>query len=95
MENNKHTPKPWTQYPLYNQDKEVVIMATVNGLDFEIATVGRNTKANACLIASAPDLLEALKKIYDACPDYEKIQGLLGMIKRTAETAINKAEGKA
>ena len=59
--NDKHTPGPWKiGTPPPNGEQTV---GTDQGLMVAVATTGAGvqTKANARLIAAAPDLLEALK----------------------------------
>lgn len=59
---SKHTPGPWK-----HDDTWGLIVAT-DGSEIAACHAGRTgsateTKANACLIASAPELLEALKGV--------------------------------
>ncbi len=68
---NKHTPGPWTVYPTtelvdnrgtegvtgYNIESESGEIVGMEGIEFW----KENAEANANLIASAPDLLEALE----------------------------------
>lgn len=57
----KHTPGPWTIYD-DGEDGSDIIMAHIDGENSDIAEMSRDLppaqrKANAALIASAPDLL--------------------------------------
>jgi len=68
---NKHTPGPWRVYdmPLPSR-KMVVIQPDICQIHqknrrvkyYAISQLDEETRANATLIASAPDLLEALRK---------------------------------
>jgi hypothetical protein len=65
-----------------------------------IATTGDETRANASLIAAAPDLLAACKAVLTdlECPLAGFALGPPPALRRVIETiksAINKAEGKA
>ena len=66
MSESKHTPAPW------NVDKDYDIYAgdPKQGTRVDIATISwfrnQNFKANARLIAAAPELLEALEECLDA-----------------------------
>lgn len=85
----KHTPGPW-----YVEDDERGILTTVTSDygDIDYLTLP-NHRANACIIAAAPELLEALEAIvnrsevdHEVCirqPDYDR-----------ALAAINKAKGE-
>jgi len=104
MTNTKHTPGPWT-----------LEGGKVCGNGYYIATVNSHGttegRANATLMAAAPDLLEALEAIMDEeTPltgkpshaqlvehwEYEKSQGRgCAGIMLSALAAITKAEGRA
>lgn len=66
MGESKHTPGPWKVSPT---DDTVVIDATgaevaaVDG-DYNAPDTWPQTEANACLIAAAPDLMNALKRAF-------------------------------
>lgn len=60
----KHTPGPWTVEPFGDFDKDIVILeprVTVDNDDVD----HKEAAANACLIAMAPELLEALVELRD------------------------------
>ena len=67
-ESNKFTPGPWnnmpkTEYvPICKQDEAGLALGFINSTNLERVAEG---KANAYLIAAAPDLLEALEKMID------------------------------
>jgi hypothetical protein len=54
----KHTPGPWTAYELIIRSSDGCVIA-------ESISVWKSSKANASLIASAPELLDVLKLITD------------------------------
>lgn len=57
---------------------------------------GKTDKANARLIAAAPDLLEALKGLHDDLAEYQRINNIGGYDNHwmvAARAAIKKAEG--
>lgn len=92
-----HTPGPWVLgspelITAFGSDYKYNI-TTPNGPCLAVVLGG---EANARLIAAAPELLEALKALHEACDtllserSLYKIQGELNM----ALTAIAKAEGK-
>ena len=100
----KHTPGPW-EIEQFNEDyvkkegrlsiKKIAIfclgyqVATVIGEDWE------TRKANARLIASAPELLEACKYVLEMCNGHhDDIDIFKDGIKGCVERAIAKAEGK-
>ena len=83
----KHTPGPW------KLEREGKIRLLVRTQPDRCYAFHPDDEANARLIASAPDLLEALKALV-ALVDYSDFkhpesQGLL----ETSQTAIDKAEG--
>lgn len=84
MENLKHTPGKWE----YEKTGKTFVVFP-KGLSSDIANiidrVDKTTEANAKLIAAAPDLLEALIKIYDECKNKQCT------IAETAIEAIKKA----
>ena len=92
----KHTPGPWIA-----SSQRVTAPETENRLPLDIRLYGGNQKdhkANARLIAAAPDLLEALKMLYDDTADYIKLNNLTGMdnhAMKAARAAIAKATGEA
>lgn len=83
----KHTPGPWTWGQNYNglygagKDNEVLCHAPYEGMWLRF---GDQSKANAKLIAAAPDLLEALVSIYDRRTD-ETMEKARAAIKKATE----------
>lgn len=75
MNRFKGTPAPWSQLPEESDKPYIRIRGTNIGCRYKIANVltpcydgvksreADETRANACLIASAPELLEALIEI--------------------------------
>lgn len=89
-----HTPGPFTvvrQNDMAGTTRQI-IMAGPQAVAYVYGT-GAENDANAALLASAPDLLAALKKIeHYACSKMDPMT--LDDIKRTAYAAILRAEGK-
>lgn len=89
----KHTPGPW----IINANLDEDPILTEDGtcpLDFE--AVGAELAPNLCLIAAAPDMLEALEYIVkqlEIMPD-ELDCAEAGMAMRAALEAIRKARGE-
>lgn len=99
-ESNKFTPGPWnnmpkTEYvPICKQDEAGLALGFINSTNLERTAEG---KANAYLIAAAPDLLEALEKALDALAHCRADIGYSSMQTRaahTADKAIKKARGQ-
>lgn len=98
----KHTPGPWTTNPRAILSR-VFADGGLRGGD-DIASVhGANDKANARLIAAAPELLEAVKAMQKACDEWaaEFTQkkramdwGVVNDAYLKASAAIAKATGK-
>ena len=95
----KHSPAPWT-VGRSNRPNELNI--GIRGDDYVICDMcddGHGVRvqmANACLIASAPELLEALKSIaeyWNRDRNDEAMHNALWFIIETATEAIAKAEG--
>lgn len=102
---SKHTPGPWEVQPVAEDGKErgqaFIVGANLGGLvgvalpwptEYDTGDFSR-VLANARLIAAAPDLLEALKKLLrdEAVLDDDDPQ--LGASRVQARAAIAKAEG--
>lgn len=67
MSNTQHTPRPWKiGTPPPNGEQTI---GAYQGLMVAVATTGSGTptEANARLIAAAPELLEALQGVFNAC----------------------------
>jgi hypothetical protein len=99
---NKHTPGPWciSAEVHIRADKTVpVLLATVNNSD-NLKINGHNWKANALLIAAAPDMLESLgtavsviQELYHHIEDPKVKEYLTTQGDKIART-INQATGK-
>ena len=93
----KHTPGPWI-IARYNYDKALCTIETAErGKD--IPTMGNHIadvlaagieSSNACLIAAAPELLEALKDLVSL---YKILCGSDPAFVQKARAAITRAEG--
>lgn len=94
--NTKHTPGPWE---IVNGDEWTTDIATSDGeyedgrkRHWNVASVNRRRdewEANRRLIAAAPDLLQALKRLVARVdPDYTEVETL------EAKAAIDKALGR-
>jgi hypothetical protein len=88
-QNAKHTPGPW-----YSENLEIMAEVDRNTCYEESVIASVNTEANALLIASTPDLLEALTvcrdRLYKICchnPKAERSKQALLM----ADAALAKA----
>lgn len=96
----KHTPGPW------RIEQGIYIMPPENSTQFSICKMGgiqreESRKANARLIAAAPDLLAAAKRaqeLISSAIDLEYVSGKPGdpaaVIWRELDAAIAKAEGR-
>jgi hypothetical protein len=96
---SKHTPAPWEYSTVKLADWYTRIGHCVNiGEEDKIRLYGKEAEANARLIASAPELLEALEAFCD-------MQGRLygnatqthieiALLAKSARVLIAKAEGK-
>ena len=89
----EHTKGPWR-----TEGFENLVVNSAEGYTMTLAAGGKDAcldelKANARLIAAAPELLAALKAISDyvAVMQGHRISG----ISKLATSAINKAEGRA
>ncbi|APU92715.1 XkdD [Proteus phage vB_PvuS_Pm34] len=93
----KHSPAPW-RYTVRNANE---IMTTFHGVtigDVYLDITTANQKADAHLIASAPELLESLRELVSAMERYEIDVGESAPVKHKemmnkANSAIAKALG--
>jgi uncharacterized NAD-dependent epimerase/dehydratase family protein len=106
MSKHKHTPGPWTALPEECDKPYVRIRGTRLGWRFKIANVMNagyddppereveETRANAALIAAAPELLEALQEVFMIGD--RLVSDVYGYeFKEKARAAIAKATGEA
>jgi hypothetical protein len=96
---SKHTPGPWVAKPDPNACQPDDWCVGLSGSEANIDKVAVCSKQDAHLIAAAPDLLEALKKVNDAAcyaseEDTETREAALLMIGQLARAAIARAEGE-
>lgn len=107
MSEIKHTPGPWTysRWDEHGYTKFYVSQqegapytpeySNVAGLISETVSGERVAiqEANACLIAAAPELLEALMQVLECCGEMEYRSPPLGRAYENACVAIAKATG--
>lgn len=92
-----HTPGPW----IVEDDKHgILVLAEGAGLSVSVTIPGRKItaedKANARLIAAAPELLAALEEITAGLDESSDTMPLIrGAEVKAARAAIAKARGKA
>lgn len=85
-----HTPAPWeVRTPLMDPNAYDVYGG---GAQITRGYWAHNGKADARLIAAAPDLLEALRRIDRIACEHQR--GAIGEAQAVARAAIAKAEGK-
>lgn len=95
--NTKHTPGPW-HVGRYTPNATEMTILTKNGSPVTPAwgpqfyVNSEQAKANACLIAAAPDLLEALKEALDQLESWNQESEPTFTMRRVAH-AIAKATG--
>jgi ABC-type Fe3+-hydroxamate transport system substrate-binding protein len=90
----KHTPGPWEVE--VDKSGEVTVYEAVTRENIDICTMGGNTNdgSNGRLVASAPDLLEALKVASKAIREYRN-QGAPTAYWDDVEAQANAAIAKA
>ena len=91
MSASKHTPGPWRV-----SGHRLAVFTKLNGINVVVADCDRTlgyseSEANARLIASAPDLLEALKLWLDI---HDKPAGFIGKFGKSLTEAIAAQEVK-
>ena len=90
---SKHTPGPWEMRGLTIFEPGKVALSIASITQHE-----PNARANARLIAAAPDILEALKGLLADIQDYQRINNLGGddnHWQAMARAAIAKTEGRS
>lgn len=91
---SKRTPGPWRYLQSGIAGEFVVKSDTHPDLAIGIAS-GIDTEANARLIASAPELLEALEKLLISYQNLKEFANPKSDSEKQAEAAIAKARGEA
>jgi len=99
---NKHTPGPWIVYEFVDgydirAPEEECWVVTASDPEAVWGAVGR--EEDACLIAAAPELLEALEKMVGLFEpgriyDFKEVSALGSEALKTALAAIAKAKGE-
>lgn len=91
---SKHTSGAWTRQVIAPHFESVSIRANGTVIARTYHSTGHDGRANACLIAAAPELLEALR---DLLTTNERLPygGLLVEPMSAARAAIARAEGRA
>lgn len=91
---NKHTPGPWV---VLDTSSNGIIVSQMLLLDRtpQFICEGFLTEADAHLVAAAPDMLDALKKLHALYSDHSRTSFDLVEIRAILETAISKAAGKS
>ncbi len=95
--NSKHTPGPWTAIKAtYSDDRGTNdfwhVAYTDRGKTWSMKTAGDEGRANAYLIAAAPDLLAACKAMIDELDRTGRVSES-GVNAKAARAAIDAAEG--
>jgi hypothetical protein len=101
MSNAKFTPGPWEARPMgaYNKGFDIYsegVRPSAGKIAHVPATETKPVKANALLIAAAPELLAALQTIVESLADEDE-EGLIEHVEPmiAARRAIAKARGEA
>ena len=96
-----HTPGPWTCFYKRKYDEWHVSMpmknSTMRWALFPDGLRSASPEADARLIAAAPDMLAALKMLYDETADYIRLNNLGGMdnqCMQLARAALARADDK-
>jgi len=89
MKATQHTPAPWIYSGIKNEGKvSVTIFSGENG---NLVGTITTTKANANLIAAAPDLLQVVEDYVLLCDLHDYV----GAVPDAARAALRKAKGEA
>lgn len=101
---SKHTPAPWgtcehswSDTSIYGKNGKYIAKMSIydEATEENQEVLESEMEANANIIASAPEMLEALKEILDESDAMFDDDGqILGSINNLAKKAIAKAEGK-
>jgi len=92
----KHTEGPWKMRPYTKAGETEYLIDTGDGWTTAKvnATIPDEDRANAALIAAAPDLLDALREIVDHAEHYGAAPISADLMFSRARAAISKAEGR-
>lgn len=104
-ENNEPTPGPWSMRDAVDFSGDIAIIADHKIIAECYSALAHHAErnpavhANARLIAAAPDLLEALVALYDACELEANRRGgdfgpIVGPAAEQADAAIARAKGE-
>ena len=93
MKNQNHTPGPWTTE---NCTDGIVIESGekyIADVHYHIAGAmsAQETQANAALIAAAPEMLEALSRVFNEC----RLEGCTPELNDLIVLALKKARGES
>ena len=95
---DKHTKGPWSVECRDYSPYRIVAIPYATGIYAANAATDGDPKANARLIAAAPELLEALENLHANIAEYARINNLGGFDNQDmqqASAAIAKAKGEA
>lgn len=90
---SKHTPGPWVKKGIHWTGKNNEIVFVSNGPAFGSESDFESAKANARLIAAAPELLEALEDLCECILETRGPSATLAL--KSARAAIAKAKGES
>lgn len=95
---NKYTPGPWQVESASIRGETLEYFVRVDGADVAIASDissenGSPSKANAQLIAAAPDLYAVLSELEESCEYWSEYDVPLGIVDRI-KAALSKARGQ-
>lgn len=92
MSERKHTPGPWRLSGHSEDSPEKLSVEDGNGYFIAEVDFGLAQKANARLIAAAPELLEALKELVKANEDHnESVSKVIGELPGWKDSYLDKA----
>lgn len=98
--NTQHTPGPWKYSMSRNHISGYVLTKQNEGIAKIVATQDKRIKSNLCLIAAAPELLEACKTMLGWLESHYTETMNIGShfekncMRHRAQQAITKAEGR-
>jgi hypothetical protein len=95
MSNTKHTKGPWRVSCQFGGASEVKSFHTITDADNRLFVALADTKGTAHLIAAAPDLLEALEKVWQVMLTGEGSLAIQSENAKAVCFAIAKARGES